>query len=236
MAIISGVYIIRNRVNGNGYVGSSVNTVRRWQQHRRELFRNNHDNGHLQAAWNKYGAASFEIEILEECAPTDCVSVEQRYLDKLKPAYNICKVANSVLGVKRSAATRAKIRAATIGKSYLRGYKHSPETCAKNSARQMGNRNAVGHVPSAASLAIRSAKLKGLALKPEHRAKIVAALIGRPVTAETRAKISEANAGRGAGRKLSEETRARMSASRTGRLVSVETRAKISAALKARAR
>jgi hypothetical protein len=37
------------------------------------------------------------LEILEYCNPSDAVSTEQKYLDLLKPEYNILKKAGSLL-------------------------------------------------------------------------------------------------------------------------------------------
>ena len=51
----SGIYQIRNLVNGKIYVGSSVNLETRKTPHYWELENNRHNNQHLQRAYNKYG-------------------------------------------------------------------------------------------------------------------------------------------------------------------------------------
>src|SRR5271166_7071334 len=58
----------------------------------------------------------------------------------------------------------------------------------------------------------------GRSLSAEHRAKISAALLGHKHSAETRAKMSKPR---------SAETRAKMSAARIGKPLSAETRAKM---------
>ena len=57
----------------------------------------------------KYGYSNFSLEILEYCEPSIVVLREQHFLDLLKPAYNILKVAASSLGLKHSPETKAKI-------------------------------------------------------------------------------------------------------------------------------
>lgn len=43
-----GVYIIRNKINGKVYVGSTINKIkRRWQDHLKRLKRGTHANTHL---------------------------------------------------------------------------------------------------------------------------------------------------------------------------------------------
>lgn len=83
---------------------------------------------------------------------------------------------------------------------------------------------------------IRRSKL-GTSHTETARAKMSASHKGRPLSDETKAKMSTARKGQGTGRRHSEETRAKMSAAkkgRQGRPLSDETKAKISAARKNR--
>ena len=50
----------------------------------------------------KYDYSNFNLEILEYCDNKSLFSREQCYLDLLKPEYNICKMAGSMLGFKHS--------------------------------------------------------------------------------------------------------------------------------------
>ena len=61
----SGIYQIRNLVNGKVYVGSAVNLQHRRREHRSDLRNGNHHSIKLQRAYNKYGESSFAFEILE---------------------------------------------------------------------------------------------------------------------------------------------------------------------------
>jgi group I intron endonuclease len=78
-----GIYKITNTVNGKIYVGSSVDTVGRFNVHRSDLRANKHGNSYLQNAWNKYGESAFVFEVIEQCEPGSVRDVEQRYLDEL---------------------------------------------------------------------------------------------------------------------------------------------------------
>lgn len=86
----TGVYEIKNKINGKRYIGStSINFNKRLVHHLNELRRNNHKNVYLQNSWNKYGEYNFEFNILEVVDKCRTLEVEQSYLDTLKPEYNI---------------------------------------------------------------------------------------------------------------------------------------------------
>jgi group I intron endonuclease len=90
---ISGIYQIRNIVNNKVYIGSSQNINKRRKTHWRSLRKNKHHNQYLQASYNKYGENSFVFEVLEYIDNiTELFVYEQKYIDKLQPAYNIGSV------------------------------------------------------------------------------------------------------------------------------------------------
>jgi plasmid stability protein len=115
-----------------------------------------------------------------------------------------------------------------------------PETRAKISAGQMGNKNGLGHTysPSDETRTKMSAVHTGKKLSSETRARMSAVLVGNKrslgchPSEETRVKLSAA----GLGRKHSPETRIKISAAHIGRKLSAEHRAEISAALTGRKR
>lgn len=75
------IYKIRNIVNNDFYVGSTIDSRVRFQDHRRKLRKGKHKNLHLQAAWNKYGEDCFRFEIVEIVSSQDKLfEVEQRWL------------------------------------------------------------------------------------------------------------------------------------------------------------
>ena len=63
-----GIYKIINILNNKFYVGSAVDLKRRKTRHFSELRKGNHRNGHLQAAWKKYGEQAFIFVVVEEVA------------------------------------------------------------------------------------------------------------------------------------------------------------------------
>ena len=107
----SGIYQIRNLVNGKVYVGSAVNLQHGRREHRSDLRNGNHHSIKLQRAYNKYGESSFAFEILEYVEDRNqLIEREQYYIDTLhavNEGYNINKIAGSRLGMRHSEATKA---------------------------------------------------------------------------------------------------------------------------------
>jgi group I intron endonuclease len=244
-----GIYAIESINNGRRYVGSAVSIRRRWAEHRRDLALGRHKNSKLQRAWNKYGPENFKFVILEPVLESaDLIEREQHWIDRLEvvgTGFNILPTAGSCLGRRHSDETKAKMRAASIGKGFSpevikkmaemrRGTKQSPETIAKRSAALMGrvfppevrakiSAANMGRKCSPESIAKRLAKMKGIPFSAEHRAKLSEAGKGRTQSAETRRKISEANLGR----KHTAEHRMKNSLANLGKTLSAEHRAKI---------
>lgn len=86
---VGGVYEIVNKIDGNCYVGSSVNLKRRFREHRTDLKRNCHSNMHLQNAYNKYGKENFLYNILAFTDPEYGLELENLLLKSLRYKYNI---------------------------------------------------------------------------------------------------------------------------------------------------
>jgi group I intron endonuclease len=76
----SGVYCIKNKVNGKVYVGSSVNVRRRWQRHTEDLVAGKHHSRYLQRAWSKYGVNNFEFLMLEGCVQSQLLIREDYWI------------------------------------------------------------------------------------------------------------------------------------------------------------
>ena len=154
----AGIYKITNIATGDKYIGSAVNLKKRYDFHVYQLQRGSHHNPRMQRAWNKYGADCFHfepIEILDN--PANLLAREQEYLTSLdvankKDYYNICGVAGSNLGVKRSDATKARMSQGQKGRTF------KPETIQK----------------------MRQAKL-GKALNDEHKKNIGASCAGKKI-------------------------------------------------------
>lgn len=106
------VYRIVCQATDECYVGSSAYVQSRKSDHWQKLYKNGHANIHLQRAFNKYGQESFIFEVLERPSIAKLIEREQYWIDALNPAYNIRKVAESNLGLKKSESARAKRRQA----------------------------------------------------------------------------------------------------------------------------
>ncbi len=105
----AGIYLWRNKENGNIYIGSSIDLRRRFLTYYniKKLMKNT--NMIIYVALIKYGYSSFELVILEYCTAENIISREQYYIDLLKPEYNILKKAGSWEGHHHSKETIAKI-------------------------------------------------------------------------------------------------------------------------------
>lgn len=106
--MVSGVYRIRNLVNGHCYIGSAVNVRARWAAHRHALTKHRKAPPKLQRAWDKYGAGAFSFEVVLECQKDALLVNEQAVIDAETPRYNTRNRAHSNIGVRWSADTNAR--------------------------------------------------------------------------------------------------------------------------------
>lgn len=115
----SGIYLIKNLINGKVYIGSSKHITRRITTHKNHLLKNKHHSIKLQRAYNKYGIQNFEYSIIQYCKPIDNIINEQYwldYLDSYKNGYNCLHKAGSNLGFKMKDETKLKLSIANKGK------------------------------------------------------------------------------------------------------------------------
>jgi group I intron endonuclease len=105
----TGVYRIRNKIDGKVYIGSTGRSfTHRWEkEHRKALREGTHWNVHLQRAWDKYGEENFVFEVLVECRSERerLLRHEQAHIDDAKAAdsrygYNLSPTAGSTYGIK----------------------------------------------------------------------------------------------------------------------------------------
>lgn len=68
---MKGIYKITNLINGKVYIGQSERLTERKREHFYRLGRGEHNNEHLQRAFNKNGKDSFIFEIIEETNELD---------------------------------------------------------------------------------------------------------------------------------------------------------------------
>ncbi len=229
----SGIYQITCTGNGKIYVGSAINIRRRWTGHRTDLERGEHDNPYLQRAWNKYGPDSFYFSVLEFVSPDELISREQAWIDKTRccdraVGFNMSPTAGSVLGIQRSAETRAKISA------FHKGRVASAETRAKIGAASRAR------LSSTSARAALSARTKAQLADPEVRARMSAAQKVVMADPERRARQSIIMRAKGPGMRAiaqalweDPEFRAKTSATIKTALAAPETRERLSATAKA---
>lgn len=104
-----GVYKWTNKINGNIYIGSSVDiSVRMYTYY--SLGYLVKSNRPIDRALLKYGFSSFSLDILEFCSKEKVLEREQYYMDALKPSYNIAQQAKSTSGYKHTPESLAKMR------------------------------------------------------------------------------------------------------------------------------
>jgi len=180
-----GIYKIINVVNNKFYVGSAVNFKTRKARHWNELRKGKHNNGHLQAAWNKYGEQAFTFVIVQELnAEDDLLAAENVWLKDCVgrlECYNIGTNATApLLGVTGEAHP-------------VFGYKHTPDTLKRIGETSKG-RTFTEEVNKR-----KTAHLHGKPKSIEVRAKISKTLsgagnpnYGKPRSAEFKEKVSKA--------------------------------------------
>jgi len=227
----SGIYEINNLINSKRYVGSAANFKKRWHEHKKFLKKNIHRNRLLQNAWNKHGEENFVFEVIEDILDkSKLIEREQYYIDTLKPEYNICKIADSSLGVKRSEETIERISKAHIGVNsgedhWTFGKPRSEETKEKiriAASKNVGEKASFyGKKHSEESRRKISKNRRGKSVKEDHWT------FGKPRSEETREKISKSlsgdknpNFGKSSfmkGKKHSEETKQKISVSSKGK-------------------
>lgn len=146
VGMTSGIYQIKNKLNGKVYVGRSGNIERRFYIHKRMLNGGRHFNPHLQFAWDKYGFDEFEFSVLEMIEDGLLLSEREEHYFALtnslnrETGYNIAADSTApMLGRKHSVISKEKMKNSKLGKkNVFFGRKHSIETKQKISAQKRG--------------------------------------------------------------------------------------------------
>lgn len=119
---VFGVYRIRNLIDNKIYIGSTSCTgfKKRWKQHLYLLRINEHNNKHLQNAFNRDKEENFVFEGWLICDPENCLLYEQIYLDGYKSylrenGYNLSPTAGSTKGIPCPEEKKKKISFSLLG-------------------------------------------------------------------------------------------------------------------------
>jgi group I intron endonuclease len=148
MNALSGIYLLKNNVNGKIYIGKANNISRRISRHRSTEFSKNQRNTKICKAIRKYGWENFTVEILESFESIDNETLlrkESEWIKKLKAienGYNILAYHTDWTGNEHTEETKQKMslnHADYSGKNHPRfGMKHSEESKRKMSKTRMG--------------------------------------------------------------------------------------------------
>lgn len=107
--------MIKNNISGKCYYGSTINWIKRKNEHINKLRNNKHNNPHLLAAWKKYGENAFDFIWIKDVCCALLLSTEQLYIDSNNGGYNIALYASAPMrGRKHSDETKNKISAALL--------------------------------------------------------------------------------------------------------------------------
>lgn len=130
------IYSITNKLNGKQYIGSAINFYDRKKKHLAALRHNYHHSYKLQRDWNE---ELFVFSILEIVSNKEyLIPREQWWIDNSNSYYNICRIAKSSLGIKRTKETKEKLRKVQLG------IKH-PEWRNKLKSMAQGGKNHYGY-------------------------------------------------------------------------------------------
>ena len=104
----SGVYCLINKINGNAYVGSSINLASRMRNYLNTSFLKSKQNINMPIvkALLKYNQESFTLLILEYVEPNYLTIRETYYITHVMPHYNVLKQGYSSLGYKHTEETK----------------------------------------------------------------------------------------------------------------------------------
>lgn len=190
--MMQGVYIIRNKITEEVYVGSTTRLLKRKTQHFSSLKRNDHENKFLQQSYNQYKKKDFEFVILEEYEDPDREFLYKRedfYMKKYKDnLFNINPNAKSNKGIRITEEAKKKIsehsKKMWQDPEYLEKMskrKPSEETKKKMSAAHKGKQYTLGYKHS-----------EEFSKKLSKRMKNNNPFKGKKHSEETRKKMSEA--------------------------------------------
>lgn len=144
-----GVYAWVNNINNKVYVGSGDPLYIRLSDYYQEWFLNSRTSLYIVRALNKYTMYNFSLHILEYTSSDNLIECEQKWIDLIKPEYNINPIAGNSKGYKHTAESIEKMRELALGRTHTEevkrvmsesrkkennpffGKKHTPEVIMK---------------------------------------------------------------------------------------------------------
>jgi group I intron endonuclease len=207
------IYLIRNLVNGKGYIGQTIQTISaRWNMHK---FDAKSGQGHaLHSAIRKYGVENFSVTEVVFCDALLLNDLEVHYINFYGTFASTGHGYNLLGGGTESFVLSDETRK----KMSLAAKRHSPPS-RKGCKLTQEHKDKIG-------LASRRTKHT-----PEWNAKVAVANRGKKLSEETKAFLRKNNKGM-LGRKHTEETKAKMSIAKKGKMFTGEHRDNLSASHK----
>lgn len=136
------VYSIRHVVSKKQYIGSTINSKKRFSYHLSQLRRGCHGNVHLQRAFDKYGEDQFEFSVIEECDNTDLLRREAYWIehyDATSRANGYNMTSNTTmprLGIRHTNESKEKM-SMTRRASQYRGERHGNSKLTEDMVRSI---------------------------------------------------------------------------------------------------
>jgi len=123
------VYKISNIIDNRVYIGSTINLHKRWNEHKRDLLKNKHQNIHLQRFVNKYGLDKLNFSVIETVIDDNILlNREQYYMNITENKFNIAENSSApMLGKTHTMSAIKKISSHSSGKSNPMFGKKRPE-------------------------------------------------------------------------------------------------------------
>lgn len=133
------VYMATNVINGKRYIGVTSQGLHvRKSRHLSSALRQNSQT-HFHRAIRKYGKVNFNFEIIQEFDSYQCSKqAEIKFINEMKPEYNMTVGGDGAEGYKHSEESRSKMSQRAKGRpGFWKGKKLPEHVCQKISARNL---------------------------------------------------------------------------------------------------
>lgn len=113
-----GVYAWENKINNKVYIGSGDPLYLRISDYYQSWYLESRTNLYIIRSLNKYSMNNFNLHILEYSDSENLIMCEQKWIDLIKPEYNINPIAGSSKGYKHSSESIVKMSILATGRKH----------------------------------------------------------------------------------------------------------------------